>query len=385
MRATFLIMIILLFAGLDVIAQSSTEATENNQITQTSAPDDKPKSTGVSKLTEEELTRMVFDAINAKDSAQLIPLLNALMYYRHNEAGETALTQAIVNKDPMMVGLLAREAVINLKNKAGETPLTLALKLGNLEIIQLISQRAKAGLKNDKDESPLMLTIERFDDLFLLQELIDKGADVNNKSNGITPIARATELGKIQTVALLLRNGADASKPNANGELPLFIAVQHNFDAIAGMLLYKSKQAEKDANWKNKIGETLLNLAATQGNGRLVNILLEYGADPKGGDYLENTGLHIAAEKGNIEMARTLLEKGAPADQPNMLGTTPIMAAAQNKHNEIAKLLAEYGANPERRNFAGIAANDFGVYSIKASIQAQYEQLVDSQLQTSKN
>ncbi len=159
MRATLLIMIILFFAGLDIIAQTSAEATENNQITQTSAPDDKTKTTDLSKLTEAELTQKVFDAINAQDSLQLKPLLNALMYYRHNEAGETALTQAIVNNDPIMVRLLVREAVINLKNKAGETPFTLALKQGNQEIIDLVSQRAKTGLKNDKDESPLMLTI----------------------------------------------------------------------------------------------------------------------------------------------------------------------------------------------------------------------------------
>ncbi len=364
-----------------VAVETSSVATSAG-LTGETAETKKPE---LEKLTEVELTKLVFEKINARDTNKIKPLLNALMYYRHNEVGETILTQAILNNDPAMVRLLVRDAVINLKNQTGETPLTLALKQGNPEIIRMIARRAKAALKNDQDESPLLLAIQHSDDLFLLQELIDKGADVNQRSNGITPIAGATELGKVQTVALLLRNGANPSQTNANGDLPLFLAVRKGNDVMTGILLHKSKQADKDANWRTKIGEPLLTMAASQGNDQMVRILLEFGADPAAANFLENTALHIAAENGFAEMATLLLEKGAPVDKPNIMGTTPIMAAAQNKHDELANLLVENGANPDRRNFAGVAANDYGAYAVRTSIREEYEQMIEGQPKPSGN
>lgn len=384
MRVTLLTMIIaaMLLCNVQVYAQESEQTVTDNSQSPTQIPQaESQKATDLEKLTEEERTQLVFQTIETGDTNALKPLLQTLTYYRHNQAGETALTQAIINNDAATVSVLVRDAVINLKNKAGETPLTLSLKKGNPEIIQMVSRRAKAGLRNDQGEAPLMLAIERFDDLFLLQTFIDKGADVNRLTNGITPIARAAALNKVQAVALLLRNGANPSIPSVKGELPVYIAVKHNFDVIAGILLHKSTQPEKDANWKTQIGETLLNIAAEQGNTRLVSILLEYGADPGGMDYMENTALHIAAEHGYAEMAQLLIEKGAPTDQMNIMGTTPIMAAAQNKHETLATLLAENGADVNRRNFAGIAANDFGAYAVRDNIESAYEEMVDTQPQ----
>lgn len=331
------------------------------------------------KLEEPELTKLVFETVNSGDTNAIKPMLKALLYYRHNEAGETVLTQAIVNNDAAMVRVLVRDAVINLKSKTGETPLTLALKKGNPEIIKWVAQRAKAGLKNDNGEAPIMLALEK-NDLYLLQTLINKGADVNTRSTGVTAIARATELNDLQTVALLLRNGADPSIANANGEIPLYIAVSKGYDVISGVLLHKSKQQDKDANWNNKLGEPLLNRAAFLGNERIMKILLDYGANPTALDNMENTALHIAAEKGYTDLVKIMLDKGAPVDQPNLIGTTPIMAAAQNSHSELAKILADAGANPDRRNYEGIAANDYGSYQMKQLMQQEYDELVNEQL-----
>lgn len=360
-------------------AQTTSQDTASQQPTATAVVAASPKALDLSKLTAEERKKLIFETINSGDTNQIKPLLESLVYYRHNEAGETALTQAIENNDAAMVRVLVRDAVINLKNQAGETPLILALKKGNPEIIKWVSQRAKAGLKNDAGEAPLMLALER-GDLYLLQRLIAKGADVNLPSLGISPIYRATELNDIQAVALLLRNGAIASTANGNGDIPLFLAVSNGYDVVSGILLHKSKQAEKDANWTNQLGEPLLITATKGGRTQIAKILLDYGADPLAMDHLENTALHIAAEKGYADLVKIMLEKGAPADQPNIMGTTPIMAAAQNNHTDVAKLLADYGANPDRRNYQGIAANDYGSFQMKQLMQQQYEDLVNDQV-----
>ena len=318
----------------------------------------------ISDLTPEEVTKQVFQAIEASDEMAIKPLLNALTYYKHNDEGETALTLAIQNDDEEMVSLLVEDAVINLKNKAGETPLTLAIKKGNPKIIELVSKRAKAALKNDAGEAPLFLAIEN-DDLFLIQKLINKGADVNRKSNGTSPIAQATQLNKARVLALLIRNGANPSQANCNGDLPLYLAVKNNFDVVSGILLHKSKQADEDANWMNQIGEPLINIAAAEGNTQIVRTLLEFGASPNSVDMMENTPLNIAAEKGDLTTMQLLVENGATVNHANIMGTTPIMAAARNGHNEVASQLALLGADPELRDYSGIAANDYGDFKAK--------------------
>jgi len=330
-----------------------------------------PEIVPLDKMDEQQLTNAVFESINAGDTEKLEPLLNALTYYKHNEAGETALTQAILNNNIEMVALLVKDAVINLKNLEGETPLMLAIKQGNPAIIDLISKRAKTSLKNDAGVAPLILAIEK-DDLYLIQALIDKGADVNRLSNGYSPTSRATELNRINVLALLIKNGAETSQANENGEIPLFIAVNKGYDIASGILLHKSRQPEKDANWKTPIGETLLNIAVEQGDKAIVHTLLEFGADVNDMNYMENSSLNIAAEKGFSSIATLLLKSGANINHSNILGISPIVGAARNGHKELAGFLAENGADPEWRDFQGVAASDFGSFSFE-NIDAVFE------------
>lgn len=336
----------------------------------TSAPSE---AVPIEEMTEEQRTQALFAAVANGDTEGTKPLLSCLNYYRHNEEGETALTLAIKQQDLAMVEVLAEDAVINLKNEAGETPLTLAIKQGQMPIIKIVMRRAKAALKNDAGEAPLFLAID-LEDLYLVQELVSRGADVNRKTNGITPLSKATEKGHVQTVALLIRNGADPSIANDNGDLPLYIATINGQSAIAGILLHKSPQFTKDANWQTKIGQPLIVIATEQGFDQIVKTLIDFGADPNQYDYLENTALNIAAYQGQYNLANLLVHSGADPNHPNIMGTTPIAAAAQNGHNEIAKLLAEQGANPNTRNYEGIAATDYGSYlndhEVDAAIQA---------------
>ncbi len=311
----------------------------------------------IEELSQEALTKEVFQGIEDSDTEKVEPLLNTLTYYRHNSAGETALTQAILKEDAAMVKLLVKAAVINLKNKAGETPLTLAIKKGHPNIISLVAKRAKASLKNNADETPLFLAIET-DDLFLMQQLIKKGAKVNRLSNGKTALSRATELNRTNTVALLIKNEADPGLPNANGDTPLYIAVNNGFDVIAGILLHKSRNFEKDANWKTKIGEPLLHISIEKGHTGTAKMLIDYGAHVNQSDHLENTALNLAASKGNTIVADYLLQHGADVNNRNIMGVTPITCATENGHQDLAKLLAENGANPEIRSYKGVAAAD---------------------------
>lgn len=322
------------------------------------------------KMKEERQLRYLFSAVEKGDIDLVENMIDDtdMPYYQHDSQGETLLTLAIKMGHYDMVKWLCQDAVINLKNEAGETPLTLAIKQQNMGIIDLVLQRAKADLPNNFDETPIMLAIAYSYEPAFIKTLADLGANPNRLSNGITPLSRAVEKENIATTAMLIRVGADPSIPNADGEIPLYQAVQLNHSVMAGVLLHRSPKPDADANWQTPIGETLTNMALAQENTALLRVLVEKGANVNSIDYMENTPLHIAAERGMEDAVTLLLNYGAYVDAVNIMGTTPIMAAAQRGHDNIAGQLAQAGANPEMRDYSGIAANDFGNYQYSDQI-----------------
>ena len=111
-------------------------------------------------------------------------------------------------------------------------------------------------------------------------------------------------------------------------------------------------------NLRNDKGDSLVMLAAYNGNEPAVRTLLEHGADP---DALNDNGqspLAGVAFKGETAIARLLLAHGA---SPHGTGgdRTPLMVAATFDKVEIATLLLEHGADPSARDKAGLGALDF--------------------------
>lgn len=111
------------------------------------------------------------------------------------------------------------------------------------------------------------------------------------------------------------------------------------------------------ANLRNGKGDSLVMLAAYNGNEPAVRVLLAHGADP---DMLNDNGqapLAGVAFKGETAIARLLLEHGA---KPDGIGgdRTPLMVAAMFDKSEIAALLLAHGADPTARDKAGLGALD---------------------------
>ena len=110
-------------------------------------------------------------------------------------------------------------------------------------------------------------------------------------------------------------------------------------------------------NLRNDKGDSLVMLAAYNGNEPAVRTLLAHGADP---DALNDNGqcpLAGVAFKGETAIARLLLEHGA---RPDGAGgdRTPLMVAAMFDKVEIAGLLLEHGADPAARDRTGVGALD---------------------------
>jgi ankyrin repeat protein len=101
-------------------------------------------------------------------------------------------------------------------------------------------------------------------------------------------------------------------------------------------------------------------LGMATGDARLVDLLLERGADPTRGNAHGWTPLHSAGYGNHPAMARTLLAAGA---RPDVFargdGGTPLIVALFWGHREVAEVLGEHGVHPRNlRAAAGLGRLD---------------------------
>ena len=103
---------------------------------------------------------------------------------------------------------------------------------------------------------------------------------------------------------------------------------------------------EKGANINaaDRHGRTALLFAASNGNEKIVELLLEKGADIQVAPG-NRTLLMIAAGNGNEKMVELFLEKGADVNAVDHRGWTALLFAAKKGNEKIVELLLEKGAD----------------------------------------
>ena len=94
---------------------------------------------------------------------------------------------------------------------------------------------------------------------------------------------------------------------------------------------------------RNEAGETLLIVAAEQGDEARVRELLDAGADPTMASLSNWTALHGAAECGSVGIIAALAAAGADVSAQANSGKTPLDIARQYERPEAASKLAELG------------------------------------------
>lgn len=140
--------------------------------------------------------------------------------------------------------------------------------------------------------------------------LIEKGANVNlalPHYYDVTPIKVAIITGHNNFYNLLIINGADVNKLENNNERNLIhLAInENNTDGLEPII----KKME-NLNTTNCIGKSALVEATKKHNLKLVELLLQYGADPsllEKGDGFKASPLMWAANIGNQQMCELIL------------------------------------------------------------------------------
>ncbi|MFV8344208.1 ankyrin repeat domain-containing protein [Flavobacterium sp. XS2P39] len=75
----------------------------------------------------------------------------------------------------------------------------------------------KESTHSGYEESTLLCVAICKGDINLVKKLIDYGADVNEKSNGLTPLMMAARYNKVEIIKLLLAKGAQIKEKNDIG------------------------------------------------------------------------------------------------------------------------------------------------------------------------
>jgi ankyrin repeat protein len=181
----------------------------------------------------------------------------------------------------------------------------------------------------------------------LVQQLLDRGADVNMKdSNSDTALHLAIKLGLFDIVRVLLENGADVNVRNSHSHIPLYFAIiRRNLDIVRVLL-----ENGADVNVRNSHSNTPLYTAILLGNSDIVRVLLENGADVNPTNSGFYTPLHLAIERGHFNIVRVLLENGADVNVRNSHSHIPLHFAILHEDLHTIRVLLEKGADVNLTN-----------------------------------
>jgi len=93
-----------------------------------------------------------------------------------------------------------------------------------------------------------------------------------------------------------------------------------------------------------------------------INKIKEYKKSFHVVDVMGNSLLHLAAENGNLEIVKIILNKMGnpdPSKIKNYFETTPLHYAAKNKSSDILFFLAQFSSDANVKNYNGRTPLDY--------------------------
>ncbi|NWR93222.1 NFKB1 factor, partial [Furnarius figulus] len=222
----------------------------------------------------------------------------------------------------------------------------------------LSAQRHLTAVQDDNGDNVLHLAIIHLHTELvknLLEVMLDLNySDVINMRNYLyqTPLHLAVITKQAEVVEDLLKAGADVSLLDRHGNSVLHLAATEGDDKILSLLL-KHEKISPMVNLSNGDGLSAIHMAVMANSMSCLKQLIAAGVNVNSQEQKSGrTALHLAVEQDNIPLAGYLLLEGdADVDSTTYDGTTPLHIAAGRGSTKLTAVLKAAGANPHIENF----------------------------------
>ncbi len=204
----------------------------------------------------------------------------------------------------------------------------------------------KSGLKVGTKNEDGMTPLHFASSKEVAKVLVTSGADVNAKDAGSrTPLHHAAVRGAPALCEYLCLSGADVNAKDAANETPMDKARKRARNDVVKLLRKHGAESADDA----------VNLEYATMNGEIGNMkkYIARGADMNAKVWRGRTLLHWAALMGEKEVAKFLIENGASVSEKADASQTPLHFAAGEGCGEIVKLLLKAGADVNAKDLHG--------------------------------
>lgn len=141
----------------------------------------------------------------------------------------------------------------------------------------------------------------------------------------------------------LVNRGMDVNSVDPGGNTLLHVAARNGNDALIAALI----KQKANPNARNRFGDTPLALAAYNGKKTAIDVLLTAGAQINSPGW---TALHYAVFAEQPEIVAHLLSKGAQVDLRAPNQQTALMLAAKNGNIGIVRMLLNAKADPRLKD-----------------------------------
>jgi ankyrin repeat protein len=248
---------------------------------------------------------------------------------------------------------LDKGVMVNYANSRQWTALLSATREGHLEIVQLL---LKHGADTKSINNALRFAIQR-GHLEIAKLLLENGVDAEGVNRGLELAAKH---GCLEIVKLFLNSGVEIDNNNhalvlaflkiddvernirANANNQDYLTVLKSLLKDANAIIQLLIEAGININARDDRGRSALAIATAQDNIKMVQQLIDMGADVSSG---EEMALLAAARTGNVDVVKLLLANNADVNVKSDWKRTALMTASKKGHIEIVRLLVAAGAD----------------------------------------
>ena len=268
-----------------------------------------------------------------------------------DKKGQTALHAALSGwKNEEILALLIEKKVdIEARDSLGRTPLHNAITR-NLQTIARFLIKYGADVNAPWDivsrscglipiESTMLFDAATQRKEWAVKMLLDAGADLQKGNTGRLALYNALADGQDSIAKLLLDHGAELQNATASlGSSAWSFLLDRAIDKPNVKIVEMILKAGGDLNMQDSFGDTALHQLMRSGRQRLerkVSLFVDHGAQVSIGNSVADTPLHLAVHHGRPKIVQMLLDAGAEAQCINMLGETPLDMARDRSINSL--------------------------------------------------